>query len=205
MKANNLMIIDICQDLTELDVVAAAESIPSAETLPYLTVKTTRFGSIKVETDLVIEFTTGLIGFEKYNRFVVIRPDAQSAFRWLQSLDEPSLAFPVLEPRMFRPTYAPTISDADARALGLQTDTPVIVFSVVTVPSGSPRDMTANLMGPLVVNCITRVARQVIIQDDGYHTRHRVMDEMLQVLTGSSDPPAVTTVKYGKAINRTAA
>ncbi len=199
------MIIDICQDLAELDVVAAEDQLAVGNELPYLTVKTTRFGTIKVETDLVIEFSNGLIGFEQYRRFVVIRPDAQSAFRWLQALDEPSLAFPVLEPRLFRPTYAPTISDADARALSLQTDTPVIVFAVVTVPSGSPRDMTANLMGPLVVNCITRVARQVIIQDDGYHTRHRVMDEMLQVLTGSSDPPAVTTVKYGNRSSRTAA
>lgn len=141
-------------------------------------IHSTRFGRIEVDKEAVITFSQGLFGFENYRRFVVLCPDEKSPFRWLQSMEEPSLAFVVIEPRYFMPDYAPTISDADAEAIGLNADTPYLIFVVVTIPPGKPEQMTANLMGPILVNAETRMARQVIVEDECYTTKHSILEEL---------------------------
>ncbi len=143
-------------------------------------IDSTRFGTIEVDEEAVITFSQGLFGFENYRRFVVLCLDEKSPFRWLQSMEEPSLAFVVIEPRHFMPDYAPTISDADAEALGLDEETPYLIFVVVTIPPGKPEQMTANLMGPIIVNAATRMARQVIVEDDGYSTKHSILAELMK-------------------------
>jgi flagellar assembly factor FliW len=142
------------------------------------TVWTSRFGDLRVDEDLVIAMPHGLVGFERCRRFVVVTPDEKSSFRWFQSLDDGSIAFPIIEPRHFMPDYAPTISDSDGRLLGLTQETPKLVFAVVTVPKRDPRSMTANLLAPLIINAATRVGRQVIVTDDQYTTRHSIIEEM---------------------------
>jgi flagellar assembly factor FliW len=139
---------------------------------------TSRFGVIDVDLDLVVVFPDGLIGFESCRDYVVVRHDDKSDFRWLQSLDEATVAFPVVEPFAFRPDYAPTISDADARILNLKQETPTLLFVVVSVPGLDPKAMTANLLAPLVINGETRCGKQVIVQDEGYTTRHEVLKEL---------------------------
>ncbi len=141
-------------------------------------VHTTRFGTLEAEQDLIIHFPDGLIGFEHCQKFIVVRHDENSSFRWLQSLEYPSIAFPIVEPSEFRPDYAPTISDSDAKYLGLDASTPNLLFAIVTVPPSNPRSMTANLLGPLVINGLTRQGKQVIVQDDCYNTRHEIMEEL---------------------------
>lgn len=143
-------------------------------------IHSTRFGRMEVDEEAVITFAEGLFGFENYRRFVVLCPDEKSPFRWLQSMEEPSLAFVVIEPRYFMPDYAPTISDADAEAIGLSADTPYLTFVVVTIPQGKPEQMTANLMGPILVNAETRMARQVIVEDECYTTKHSILEELVK-------------------------
>lgn len=148
----------------------------------------TRFGELEVDEEIVITFPEGLIGFEQCRRFVVVRHEESSAFRWLQSLDMPAVAFPIIEPNQVRPDYAPTIGDADARALDLDSDTHALLFTIVTVPPGQPQEMTVNLLGPLVINVLTRRGRQVIVQDEDYTTRHRVVDELQRAASLGRDP-----------------
>jgi flagellar assembly factor FliW len=95
----------------ELDVVPSALEMVT-ETMRFLT---TRFGVLEVEEDIIIHMPEGIIGFERWNRYVVVRHDDNTSFRWLQAIDAPEVAFPILEPREFRPDYAPTISEAPQR------------------------------------------------------------------------------------------
>jgi flagellar assembly factor FliW len=155
---------------------------------------TTRFGVIDVDLDLVIVFSEGLIGFESCREYVVVRHDDKSAFRWLQSLDEPAVAFPIIEPFTFRPDYAPTISDSDARMLNLQRETSTLLFVVVSVPGKDPRGMTANLLAPLVINAESRQGKQVIVQEEGYTTRHMVVKELERASTLAVTAVSVTRV-----------
>jgi flagellar assembly factor FliW len=157
--------------------------------------ETTRFGVIDVDLDLVISFADGIIGFESCTQYVVVRHDDASAFRWLQSLDEAAIAFPIVEPSTFRPDYAPTISDTDARTLNLRQDTPTLLFVIVSVPGQNPRAMTANLLAPLVVNGDTRQGKQVIVQDEGYGTRHEVVKELQRAATLGESSVAVTPIE----------
>lgn len=145
-----------------------------------LRVPTVRFGTLEVEEDLILTLPDGLIGFEDSRRYVIVRHDENSAFRWLQSLDAPAVALPIVEPGEFRPDYAPILSDADARALELTEETPKLVFVIVTVPAHDPRAMTANLLGPIVINGLTRRGKQVIVQNEEYTTRHAIMEELLR-------------------------
>ncbi len=154
------------------------DTAPDIAAPPQAQVATTRFGLLDVDPDLVLTFAEGLIGFAHCRSYIVVRHHEASAFRWLQCLDEPHIAFPVVEPREFCDDYAPTISDADARSLGLTADAPTLLFTIVTVPPRTPRDMTANLLAPLVVNGLTRRGKQVIVQDETYTTRHKIVDEI---------------------------
>lgn len=141
-------------------------------------VLTGRFGTLEVDPDLVLTFPDGLIGFERCRRYIVVRQDDRGVFRWLQSLEEPGVAFPIIEAGEFFSCYTPTISDGDAHLLELTSEVPTLLFAVVTVPRSNPHEMTANLLAPLVINGLTRCGKQVIIQNEGYTTRHRVMDEL---------------------------
>lgn len=161
-------------------------------------IDTTRFGRIEVDEEAVITFSQGLFGFEGYRQFVVLSTDEASPFRWLQSLEEPSLAFVVIEPRHFMPSYAPTISDIDAQALGLDADTACLTFVVVTIPQGKPEEMTANLMGPIIVNPETRMARQVIVEDDCYSTKHGILQELMRVQSEAKEGTDASTHTQGE-------
>jgi flagellar assembly factor FliW len=158
------------------------------------TLETTRFGAIEVEEDLVIRIPEGLIGFEECRQFVVLHEDAASPFRWLQALDNGAIAFPVIDPWTFKPDYQPTITDLDAAALDLYEETPKLVFVIVTVPADKPQAMTANLLGPLVINPLTRRGRQVIVTDDEYTTRHGIVQEMSRAKSELTEQTHAVTV-----------
>lgn len=145
------------------------------------TVQTTRFGAVEVEEEIVVEIPEGLIGFAGFRRFVLLDHPESSPIKWLQSIDDGKLAFPVIDPWEFRPDYAPTLSDQDARVLGLTDDGPKLVLAVVTIPRDDPRAMSANLLGPIVINPITRLGKQVIVLDEAYMTKHRILDELTRI------------------------
>lgn len=143
-----------------------------------ITVSTTRFGVIEVDEDLIITLPEGIIGFDQCKRFVIIQHDDVSMFRWLQSLDIAAIAFPIIDPNEFRDDYAPIVSDSDVRSLSLTAEMNPLLFAIVTIPAGNPRGMTANLLGPIVVNPITRNGKQIIVPDQGFTTRHVILEEM---------------------------
>ena len=176
-------VVDSALDVVRAEPGAAASARAGNKDHVTRRIATTRFGALEVDVNLVITFPEGLIGFETCREFVVIRHDDTGAFRWLQSLDNPGVAFPVAEPLTFRPDYAPTISDGDARTLRLRRDTPILLFAVVSVPGPDPATVTANLLAPLVINGESRQGRQVVIQDDGFTTRHGLIAELGRAAT----------------------
>jgi len=150
-------------------------------------VETTRFGPVEVETGLTLTLPDGLIGFEDCRRYAVLCHDDRSPFRWLQCLDDGAVAFPVMEAQLILPGYQPTIRPCDLAELGLDEDAEVLVLAIVTVPRGNPRAMTANLLGPVVVNPKTRVGKQVILEDeDRYTTRFDLVPALSGALAAAA-------------------
>lgn len=137
----------------------------------------TRFGNIDYTSDDVIHFPEGMIGFDRMQDYVVINTKEGSPFRWLQSLEEPKLAFLVSLPETFMESYAPEIKDEEAQSIGLTAETEHLVFVTTTIPAGKPKEATANLVAPIVVNLQTRKAKQVILDSEAYTIRYPIFSE----------------------------
>jgi flagellar assembly factor FliW len=138
-------------------------------------IQTLRFGEIEIAAETVITMTQGPFGFEALRRFCLIEHAPGCEFRWLQSLEDPAIAFVVIDPMPFFPDYEVMIEDDDVRELGLESPAQAAVFTIVTIPD-DVRDTSANLLGPIVINADERKAKQVILQNDEYMTKHRLLE-----------------------------
>lgn len=127
-----------------------------------------RLGSIEVDESSIVELPAGLLGFEEARRFALVQADEYGAYSWLHALDDPGLAFLTVVPGFFFPDYAPDVPDDDAAALDLTDPQDAQVLCLVTI---SGEAVTANLLGPVVLNVSTRTARQVVLADQGWSTR----------------------------------
>ncbi len=139
--------------------------------------ETTRFGSITIPDTDVLELPEGLVGFNLYNRFTILKDPEQEPFLWLQSLDESDLAFVVVNPFLFFPGYEINVKRSDLASIGLEDIAGAEVLSIVTIPT-NPMDLTANLRGPLVVNVNGKVGKQFVLIDDRYHTKHFLLHDI---------------------------
>lgn len=142
-----------------------------------LSLETARFGTVEYLQEDVVTFAEGVLGFPGCRKFLLISHKEGSAFRWLQSIDAPSVAFLVVDPANFFEDYAPEMSDADAAALALNEETPRVVYTIVSIPKGRPEEMTLNLAGPIVINLQTGAAKQIVLEDSLYPIRYRVTPE----------------------------
>jgi flagellar assembly factor FliW len=138
-------------------------------------VLTKPFGEIEVSEKQCLDFPYGIFGFEETRRYVLL-DSSKPPFYWLQSLERPSLAFILLDPRVLVPDYRLDIADEELEEIGIRDPGEVLDFAIVTIPA-DPRQMTANLQGPIVVNRRTRAARQCISRNAEYGVRHRLMDD----------------------------
>lgn len=136
-------------------------------------VSTTRFGQIEVDEAQVIRFPDGLYGFEEFKGYTVVEHSRDAPFLWLQSLDDPDLAFVIAEPFAFFPWYEVFMPDDDTGRLELASPEDAAVFVILVIPD-NPEDMTANLLAPLVCNVKRGLGRQIILHDRGYSTHERV-------------------------------
>lgn len=132
-------------------------------------VRTTRFGTVEIAEDRVITFPKGLLGFSDQRRFCLLEPAEDSAFFWLQSLDEPGLAFVVTDPSFFVPDYSVPIRQEQMGELGLARLEDAQVFVIVNKVD---QTLTGNLQGPLVINTVTRSGEQLVLAEKRWQMRH---------------------------------
>lgn len=137
---------------------------------------TTQFGPIDYEPEAILHFPEGLLGFEHFQHFLLIDQDEIAPLRWLQPVEEPGLAFTVIDPRVIWPDYQIRMSGEDRAILQLRREDEPVILVLVTVPEAIA-DMTANLMGPLVLNSTARRGRQVVQHDSGFGTRQRLIPD----------------------------
>lgn len=152
-----------------------------------MNIKTSRFGEVAVDEDAVISMPEGMLGFSEVTRYVLIQHRDGSPFLWYQAVDEPNLAFVVVDAFTFFPEYEVVMSTEDVEVLGCDKPGDLAVFLVVVIPD-NPEDMTANLRGPLVVNVTNKVAKQVVLTDDKYSPHHSIMEEMRKRLPAEELP-----------------
>jgi flagellar assembly factor FliW len=136
-------------------------------------VTSSRFGTIEIADDRIITVVDGLLGIPDSTRYVVLEVDDDSPYVWLQSVDEPEVAFLATTPWLFFPDYELVLDDDALGALGLERPEDAEVFLLLTVhrEDDEVTDITANLLGPLVASTVTRRARQLVLEDSTYSTQ----------------------------------
>jgi len=137
--------------------------------------QTTRFGSIEVKDESIMQMPEGLLGFEECKRFVLLEEEPDSLFRWFQSLDQPELAFILINPLDFYPDYDVELSDEQAIKLGLDDPSEAVMFTTVSI-NREKGQVTTNLLGPIVFNIRTLRGKQLVLQDDRYSTKCTIGD-----------------------------
>lgn len=120
-----------------------------------------------------IHFPDGLPAFERVKNFVVVGNEEEAPFLWLQSTDNPNLAFIIIDPFLIHPEYRPDISDEDVKFLEIDDPTDAFVLAIVNIRNGNDQEVTANLISPIVINWKKRLAKQVILRNHlDYSVRH---------------------------------
>ncbi len=140
-------------------------------------IKTSRFGEIEVDNSLLFNFVSPIIGYNDKKRFTLVdyRPD--SPFKWLQSMEDMDLAFPVTLCSYFNIDYQFEISDEDAELLNVKDANEILALNIVTIPQINPQGATINLLAPIVINTTNNNAMQVILKDSKFPVRHPLFEK----------------------------
>jgi len=141
-------------------------------------VNTKPFGEIEIDEVRIIDFPQGILGFDFIKKFVILdTEDKGSPFKWMQAFEEKDLAFIIIRPLDFMEEYELVISQNDLDDVKSESIDGLITFSIVTIPE-NPKNMTANLQGPIIINPGKRIGKQAISLSDRYTVRHNILDEM---------------------------
>jgi flagellar assembly factor FliW len=162
-------------------------------------IKTTRFGELEVDKKDVIEFSEGLLGFENLKKFFIVDPGDQTLILWLQSIDDAGTAFPIIEPKIFQPSYSVKLLPVELNSLQLENLSNASVYAILTIPQ-NVTEMSANLKAPIIINNKSKAARQIVLQDSKLEVRHKMyMDLKKYIVTYTSDDSKRTNVKENNA------
>lgn len=142
-----------------------------------MNVTTKNFGEITIADDKIIHFPSGIIGFPELTDFALIHDEEKGAggIHWLQSMQEPAFAMPVMDPLAVKPDYNPQVDDEILKPIGELIPDETLVLVTVTVPSDITK-MSVNLRGPFVINAVEKKATQVIIEGEEYPVKFPVYD-----------------------------
>ncbi len=138
-------------------------------------IETSRFGEMDVDQKDIMIFPKGLLGFPDCTRFTFIDEERMIPFRVLQSLDNPALAFVILDPLVTRPDYSFKISVEELKLIQCENTEDLLYFCIVTL-SSNIHEVTINLQGPLVFNTKNNLGHQFVITDSRYSTGDKLIE-----------------------------
>ena len=131
-------------------------------------IKTERFGEIEVEERKILRFPQSIPGFTA-TQFTLLTIEEHHPFRWLQSVDAPSLAFVILDPLPYFKDYKPVVSNMDLTFLEMTAQSEALLFVICVIKDGP--SITANLLAPVLINPKNNLGKQVILLNQDYPIR----------------------------------
>lgn len=133
-------------------------------------INTTRFGEITVPEEDVFTLKWGLPGFGFLREFVVLALEDQKPYVWLQSLERPEIAMPLIDPWALFDDYDPKLPPVTASVLEIERPDDFCLMCVCVV-GPEAKELTVNLLAPIVFNLRLRTGRQVMLEDCDYSVR----------------------------------
>lgn len=141
-------------------------------------INTKIFGEIEIAEEKLIEFPNGILGFEDLKTFTLVydvEKEDRKTVMWLQSIEEPNFAMPVVNPMYVIENYNPTVEDELLKCIGEFAEEELIIVATMTVPSDLTK-MTANLKAPIIINSATKKGCQIIVENDEYKIKHEIYE-----------------------------
>ncbi|MBO5737940.1 flagellar assembly protein FliW [bacterium] len=131
-------------------------------------INTIRFGEIDIEENRIFEFVLPVIGFNELKKFVILDFNKDSIFKWLQSVEDPSLAFPIVSMFSMNSDYSIDIPDSAVEKLKIKNVESLLVMNIASIPQNEPYNTTINLLAPIIFNLDELLAGQIILSGSGY-------------------------------------
>jgi flagellar assembly factor FliW len=154
-------------------------------------IATTRFGEIDIRESEMITIKGSILGFGRLRRFVLLIHDDQTPLWWMQSVDDPAIAFVVINPRIVKPDYTPALQKEDLDFLDIRNEEDIALLSIVTVRP-QPLRITANIRAPLLINATSRTGNQIVLENTDYPIQYDVLGNRANVETWLSSTCAHT-------------
>lgn len=150
-----------------------------------MVIQTKHFGEREIDEANVLLFEEGIFGFDDLSKYVILSDGEGGNFCWLQSLEDTSVALPLIDPVAFYKDYNPEIAADYVAKIGELKEEDLNLFAVVVVPEAIEK-MTVNLKAPILINVKTKKGIQVIVEDEEYGIRHNLY-EQIQKLKGAGE------------------
>lgn len=129
---------------------------------------TVRFGEIEIDKKRIFKFALPIIGFNELKDFVILDANKESFFKWLQSVEDPALAFPIVSVFSMNLDYSIDLPDTVVETLKITNVESLLVMNIASIPQDNPQATTINLLAPLIFNLEEQLAGQVILSGSGY-------------------------------------
>ena len=136
---------------------------------------TSNYGTVDFKDEDVISFAGGMPGFEHLHRFLLIDTVGCEPLRFLQSIEQTEISFPVIDPLVLEPEYKVELTAEQRSRLELKDDSELLVWCVVTVSEDALK-ATMNLLAPVVVNSRNSKAAQIVLVGQGYPIERPLME-----------------------------
>lgn len=139
---------------------------------------TRKFGEIEIDEQKTLVMPEGLPGFPGFERFVLLEDPKAAPFCWLQSAEDPNLALVIMSPFVFKPDYQIDLNGfiASRGWKGIKAEDLLIYVVINISEEAEDKKITANLMGPIIINSKNNEAIQIVIPESPYSHQHNVLE-----------------------------
>lgn len=148
----------------------------SAANNEIITIETKKFGTVDVNQNAIFDFVLPIIGFNDLKQYTIIDYKPDSPFKWLQSMEDMELAFPVTLCSFFGIDYQFDIPDEEAEELGIESADDVFVCNIANIPSSNPQGATINMLAPIIINLANKKAMQVVLKNTNFQVRYKLYE-----------------------------
>ena len=131
-------------------------------------INTVRFGEVDIDESRIFDFVMPVIGFNELTKFIILEPNEGTLFKWLQSTEDASLAFPIISVASLDYDYSVDLSDNVINVLEITNPESLLVMNITSIPQDNPRGTTINLLAPLIFNLDNQKAGQIVLSGSGY-------------------------------------
>ena len=129
---------------------------------------TAKFGEVEIEDDRIFDFVMPVIGFNDLTKFAILDFNNESVFKWLQSIENPSLAFPIVSVYSLDIDYSVDVPDNAVDLLKIDSVESLLVMNIASIPQDNPQGATINMLAPIIFNIDKLLAGQIILSGSGY-------------------------------------